>query len=318
MSRTGYSLNYEKIVFLFVLILSGSGISSLFAASPQVKSRLEILEISDHGEAGKRQTILEVPWRIDAPFWSPNGQWIFFSSRGSIFKISPQGGSPCRIDTHFASRCNNDNVISADGKFLGISDGSQNNSSQIYIVPFEGGVPRLVTKNYPSYLHGWSPDRKWMTYTAMRNGGDGEIYVISSQGGDEIRLTNSPGLDDGSEYSPNGKRIYFCSTRSGLMQIWQMNSDGSEQIRLSDSPMNLWFPHIAPNGKWITSVAYSSDIDPGAHPANKNVELQIMPAEGGKSRTLVKLFGGQGTFNINSWSPDSRKIAFISYELLHE
>ncbi len=308
--------------FFLTVFIMGGVLSSLlelpvsYGAEPLMKSRLEILEITDQGEAGKRQILLEVPWRIDAPFWTPDSRFIIYSSRGSIFKIAVSGGSPCRIDTRSSFRCNNDNVISPDGKRLGISDGSRNNSSQIYTIPFEGGVPQLVTVNYPSYLHGWSPDGKWLTYTAMRNGGDGEIYIIPAEGGEEIRLTRSPGLDDGSEFTPDGKQIVFCSTRSGLMQIWKMKIDGSDPVRLSESSMNLWFPHCSPNGKWISCLAYQNVIAPGSHPANKNVELQIMSAQGGKCKTLVSLFGGQGTFNINSWSPDSKKIAFISYEPL--
>ena len=63
-------------------------------------------------------------------------------------------------------------------------------------------------------------------------------------------------------------------------------------------------------------IAYAKgDVEPGDHPANKNVELRLVPAEGGASKTIVKLFGGQGTINVNSWAPDSHRFAFVSYRL---
>jgi Tol biopolymer transport system component len=168
----------------------------------------------------------------------------------------------------------------------------------------------------PSYLHGWSPDGKQLAYCAERNG-NYDVYVIPAEGGEEVRLTTAEGLDDGPEYSPCGNYIWFNSVRSGLMQVWRMKADGSEQTQLTfDDTRNAWFPHISPDGKQVVYIAYyKGDLKPNEHLANKNVELRIMPAGGGETRTLAKLFGGQGTINVNSWSPDSKKIAFVSYRL---
>jgi Tol biopolymer transport system component len=110
-----------------------------------------------------------------------------------------------------------------------------------------------------------------------------------------------PGLDDGPEYSPDGKYIWFNSVRSGLMQVWRMDADGSNQTHMVKEDANCWFPHVSPDGKWVVYIAYQKDdVAPGDHPANKNVELRLIPVSGGESKTIVKLFGGQGTININS------------------
>jgi Tol biopolymer transport system component len=175
-------------------------------------------------------------------------------------------------------------------------------------------VPRLVTEQGPSYLHGISPDNKFLSYCAERNG-NYDVYVVPFEGGSEVRLTTDEGLDDGPEYSPDGKHLWFNSVRSGLMQIWRMNADGSEQTQMTfDETRNSWFPHISPDGKQVLFITYTKgDLQPHEHLANKNVELRIMPTAGGEPKTVANLFGGQGTINVNSWSPDSKRVAFVSY-----
>ena len=284
------------------------------SAQQKVTSILEILDV----QSGNRTVVKEFPYLIEAPNWTVDGAWLIYNSGGKLYRLSPQNpGEPEVIPTGFATRCNNDHVLSADGKGIAISHGTREDGrSRIYTLPIEGGTPRLITPTGPSYLHGWSPDGKQLAYCAERNG-NYDVYVIPAEGGEEVRLTTAEGLDDGPEYSPCGNYIWFNSVRSGLMQVWRMKADGSEQTQLTfDDTRNAWFPHISPDGKQVVYIAYyKGDLKPNEHLANKNVELRIMPAGGGETRMLAKLFGGQGTINVNSWSPDSKKIAFVSYRL---
>ncbi|MDR0537097.1 MAG: transporter [Tannerellaceae bacterium] len=276
-----------------------------------------ILEIFDTA-TGKRTVVREFPFLVEAPNWTPDGKWLVYNSGGKLYKISPATpGEPQLINTDFAVRCNNDHVITADGKFIAISNSpAEGGGSRVYTLPFAGGIPRLITPVGPSYLHGVSPDNKFLAYCAERKG-NFDIYTITFNGGEETRLTTADDLDDGPEYSPDGKYIWFNSVRSGLMQVWRMKADGSEQTQMTfDETLNSWFPHISPNGSQIVYIAYNKgDLKPNEHLANKNVELRLMPAAGGEARTLVKLFGGQGTINVNSWAPDSKRFAFVSYRL---
>jgi len=290
---------------------------SLFIGHAQqnkVTSILEILDIT----SGERTPIKEFPFLIEAPNWTPDGKWLVYNSGGKLYKISPtQPHEPQLIHTAFATRCNNDHVISADGNQIAISHGTkEDGQSRIYTLPFEGGTPTLITPMAPSYLHGWSPDLKHLAYCANRNN-NYDIYIIPAKGGEEIRLTTTEGLDDGPEYSPCSQYIWFNSVRTGLMQVWRMKADGTEQTQITfDETRNSWFPHISPDGKHIVYIAYKKeDVAPGDHPANKNVELLLIPTEGGTPKVLTTLFGGQGTINVNSWSPDSRQFAFVSYRL---
>ncbi|HEX8041375.1 MAG TPA: biopolymer transporter TolR, partial [Chryseosolibacter sp.] len=128
----------------------------------------------------------------------------------------------------------------------------------------------------------------------------------------ESPLTQSATLDDGPEYTPDGKYIYFNSVRTGTMKLWRMKPDGSGAEQVTFDEYNDWFPHISPDGKWIVYISFPKEISPTDHPFYKKVYLRLMPASGGVPRTIAYVYGGQGTINVPSWSPDSKKIAFIS------
>jgi Tol biopolymer transport system component len=277
-----------------------------------VRSFLEMYNL----ESGERTLLKEFDYLIEAPNWTPDGNFLIYNSRGKIFSYQIQTGKSEEIYSGICTHCNNDHVLSADGESIAVSHHTkEDGESRIYIFPLRGGDPVLITPIAPSYLHGWSPDKKTIAYCAERNG-QYDIYTIPAIGGIETKLTNEPGLDDGPEYSPDGKYIWFNSVRSGLMQIWRMNADGSKQTRITFDEMNNWFPHLSPNGRQVVFISYyKEDVAPGDHPANKNVEIRLMNSDGSDCKTLIKLFGGQGSLNVNSWSPDNKKIAFVSYQL---
>ena len=266
--------------------------------------------------AGERTVLHEFDTIMEAPNWTQDGKYLVYNAEGYIYTYELATGDIKAIDTGFATKCNNDHVLSPDNAQLAVSHHTSDDSkSRIFILPFAGGEPKQVTANGPSYLHGWSPDGERLAYCAERDG-QYDIYTISVNGGEETQLTNLVGLDDGPEYSPDGNHIWFNSTRTGLMQVWRMNADGTEQIRMVEEDANCWFPHVSPDGKWVVYIVYGKDdVDAADHPPNKHVELRLIPADGGDPKTIAKLFGGQGTINVNSWSPDNRTIAFVSYRL---
>jgi len=265
-----------------------------------------------------RRVVYSIPGHFEAPNWTPDGAAFIFNQDGRIRRLPVAGGQPQTIDTGFAVHCNNDHGISPDGKTLAISDQSQgDHQSLIYLLPISGGTPRRVTQKSPSYWHGWSPDGKTLAYPGQRNG-EFDIYTISTEGGEEKQLTTAIGLDDGPEYTPDGKYIYFNSVRTGRMQIWRMRPDGSSEEQVTSDDLNNWFPHISPDGKWLVILSYGKEVE--GHPENKEVTLRIVPLKDdkvdGKIEVLAKLFGGQGTINVPSWSPDSKQLAFVSYQLV--
>ena len=252
--------------------------------------------------------------RIEAPNWLKDGKTLLYNSGGRLYRVPATGGAPEAVDTGFANRCNNDHGVSPDGNLLAISDQSQGaKQSLIYTLPVGGGTPKLVTPLGPSYWHGWSPDGKTLAYCARRDG-EFDIYTTPVEGGTETRLTTAKGLDDGPEYSPDGKTLYFNSDRTGLMQVWRMDADGSNQARVTDDDFNNWFPHPSPDGRKIVYIAFEKDVV--GHPENKDVTLKVMTLDTKKVDVLGRFFGGQGTVNVPCWSPDGRRIAFVTYQLV--
>jgi hypothetical protein len=297
----------ETAVFSNVEITAGTPPKG---GEPVLESTLETISI----ESLDRRVVRTAAEHFEAPNWSRDGKELVYNAGGLLYAIPVAGGTPRKIDTGFATRCNNDHGLSPDGTQLAISDQSQGEGkSLIYVLPAAGGTPRLVTPKGPSYWHGWSPDGRTLAYCAER-GGEYDVYTIPVEGGEETRLTTAKGLDDGPDYSPDGQWIYFNSDRTGTMQIWRMRTDGREQQQLTSDGWGDWFPHPSPDGKWVAFVSYHRDVQ--GHPANKDVMLRMMPAGGGEIRVLAKLFGGQGTINVPSWSPDSRQLAFVSYRLV--
>lgn len=270
-----------------------------------------------------RRVVWTTTNRIEAPNWMKDGTNLLFNGKGRIYRVAATGGEPAMVETGSASRCNNDHGISPDGKTLVISDQSQMvgnaRPSLIYTVPLSGGTPKRLTETGPSYWHGWSPDGKTLAFCGQRNN-EFDIYTIPVDGGEEKRLTSAKGLDDGPDYSADGKWIYFNSDRTGQMQVWRMKPDGSEQEQVTNDEFNNWFPHPSPDGKWLAFLSYDKEVT--GHPEDKDVTLRIMPlpggavesAQGAKIDVLAKMFGGQGTINVPSWSPDSKRLAFVSYQ----
>jgi TolB protein len=298
-----------RISFILIVI-AGCTVQKPEEKQIRLESSLEIFSI----DSLSRKIVYKAEQHFEAPNWSHDGENLIFNSDGKIYILPVNGGEPTLLNTDFAVHCNNDHGISPDNNEFVVSHHEEKSGkSMIYILPMKGGVPRLVTPKAPSYWHGWSPDGKTLAYCAERNGAF-DIYTIPATGGEETRLTTADGLDDGPDYTADGNFIYFNSIRTGKMKIWRMKPDGSDQEQVTFDEYNDWFAHPSPDGKWLIFVSYEKDVE--GHPANKNVLLRMMPMEGGTPIVLAKLFGGQGTINVPSWSPDSRQFAFVSYKIL--
>ena len=281
-------------------------------ARPRVRSYITILDLK-----GNETVVYAEDKLYEAPNWSPDGKYLLLNSGGKLWKLNVTGGQPVMVDTGAIDRINNDHGIAPDGKLFAISAG------EIYVLPAQGGTPRQVTNARPSYYHGWSPDGRTLAYCASR-GGNFDIYTIPVAGGTERRLTTHTGYDDGPDYSPDGKWIYFNSDRSGSWDIWRIPATGAGEDdklaeRITSDDLEDWFPHISPDGKWTVFLSFTKGTK--GHPANQNIVLRMMPTPGKKLNTpkikeVKRFFGGQGTINVNSWAPDSKRFAYVRYELL--
>lgn len=299
----------KKLASICLLLLLGT---NGFAQNQEnVTSELVILNVV----TGEERTVLRQDRHFEAPNWSRDGSYLLINSGGLLEKIEFDGKSLGFLHEGVISTVNNDHGLSFDGKTLVFSKNEKGLGSRIYTIPMEGGLPKLITPAYPSYWHGISPDGKLLAYCAKR-GEEWDIYAIPTTGGEEIRLTNAAGLDDGPEFSYDGQWIYFNSHRTGRMHLYRMKADGSGQEQLTFDELDNWFPHPSPDNQSIVYISYLED-QKGSHPFGKDVKLRIMDLRDKKSVDLtVPFYGGQGTINVHSWSPDGKWIAYVRYSKL--
>ncbi len=270
-----------------------------------MRSSVEIHDI----ETGETYIVWQTDDLVEAPNFAPDGSHLIVNADGGLFRLWLDGGEPEPIDTGFAIRCNNDHGPSPDGLWLAITDKTMFGKSAVYVLPAEGGMPRLLTKSLPSYWHGWSPDGAHVCYCGIRND-EFDIYTMPVAGGEETRLTFGEGRNDGPDWSSDGW-IYFNSSRTGRMQVWRIRPDGSDLQRITNSIYGDWFPHPSPDGKSLLVLSYDGDVVD--HPRDQKVRLRLMDADGGNARVLFELLGGQGTMNVPNWSPDGSAFAYVRY-----
>jgi TolB protein len=318
-------------------VLETAVFSHVTIENPAPKSQLENptnvrSKISIYDLATKSTQVIYAEDKLwEAPNWTPDGKYLLANSGGVIYRIpatSGAGNKPEKLALDNAYECNNDHGISPDGKLLAFSaTHAPSDSSQVFVASLDGSAPRLITQNAPSYFHGWSRDGKWLAFVGKRNNSF-NIYRIAVTGGEEQSLTSHPGYDDGPDFSPDGHWIYINSNRSGGWDIWRFPADGagpddSNAERVTSDSLEDWFPHPSPDGKYLAFLSFPNGT-PG-HDVKTTVQLRMMPMPRGDRavvagddsiQVLAKFFGGQGTINVNSWSPDSKKFAFVSYELL--
>ncbi|HWF45680.1 MAG TPA: hypothetical protein VG168_01635 [Bryobacteraceae bacterium] len=304
--------------FCFILSVLGMGIALAQQPHQRLRSKLSIYDLKTKAV----QIIYTTDAVFEAPNWSPDGKSILFNQGGNLYTIPPGGGEPIQIDLKGLTRCNNDKGFSPDGKQIAFSSSGRAKGSQVFTVPSGGGEPKLIVPETPSYFHAYSPDGKYLAFVAQRNG-NFDLFRVPDEGGSQQQLTMNKGYDDGPDYSPDGKWIYFNSNRSGKWAIWRMPAAGAgendaEAQQVTFDEVEDWFPHCSPDGKWLVFVSFPkgtathNDRMPG-------VELRMMPLPGKKlrrtsSQLLVTIFGGQGTINVNSWAPGSKRFAYVSFE----
>ena len=299
----------EKAVFSHVTLEKPANLPSEFG----LVSTLQTL--GDDKDFRRAVIVWSAQGHFEAPNWSRDGKTLFFDGDGKIMAVAANGGTPQALPIGDATRCNGSHGLSPDGKQLAITCSTPGKpESRVYIVSATGGEPRLVTEHANSYFHSWSPDGKTILFTRPDHGSL-NIFAIPAEGGEEHALTTGTGTSDDPDYSPDGRYIYFNSDRtSGPMQIWRMRPDGSSPEQVTHDDQVNWTPHPSPDGRSIVFISYQKGTT--GHPANQPIALRILNLEDGQIHVLFHLIGGSGTMNVNSWAPDSRQLAFVSYQML--
>ncbi len=286
--------------------------SPLAAPAPVLYSTLQAIEIDP---ASRRSTVaFSTLGRAMAPNWSRDGSSLLFTQDGNIYSVETDGkGTPRQLDTGLAFDCSGSHGFSPDGKLLAVSCSMPGLTGRhVVIIPSTGGTARLLTADV-GYFHSWSPDGETILFTRGGHGAN-NMYAISVDGGPERALTSGTGISDDPDYSPDGQYIYFNTDRWGGMQIARMRPDGSSVEQITFDNLHNWTPHPSPDGKSIVFISYPPDVT--THAANKDISLRILSTSDNKIRVLTNLVGGDGSMNVPNWSPDSKRLAFVSYQIL--
>jgi TolB protein len=281
-----------------------------------MRSKIAVYDVA----AKSSRVIFTADMVWEAPNWSPDGKFLLVNSGGKLYRLAPNGaGVPEPVAVGDQYRCNNDKAFSWDGKLLGFSASvAGGRGSQVFVAQADGSGAKLLTPPTPSYFHGWSPDNRWLAFVGQRDGKTFHLFRVAVGGGEEQQLTTAGDYDDGPEYTPDGKWIYFNSIRSGGWDIWRMPAAGAgtndaKAERMTSDDLEDWFPHISPDGKRMVWLSFPK----GTRDHNgriEGVQLRMSAPDGKKPATLTTFFGGQGSINVNSWSPDSKQFAYVIYE----
>lgn len=307
--------NYPRICRLsFAFCLLCLPIRNLAAQAPAsppptIVSSLQTIDIA----SGRATVVLKQPGRLMAPNWSRDGKLLLFTDAGRIVTIPVAEGTAQPLNVGNLTGCSGSHGFSPDGKLFAVTCASTELADRrVYVLPAEGGAPRMLTQN-TAWFHSWSPDGKTILFTRGGPHGSGNVFAISVDGGPETALTTGTGMSDDPDYAPDGKYVYFNTDRWGGMQLGRMRPDGSQPEQITFDEFKNWTPHPSPDGKWIVFISYDPSVT--THAANKEIVLRLLSTSDNKIHTLVHLVGGDGSMNVPNWSPDSRSLAYVSYEV---
>ena len=255
------------------------------------------------------------PRRIEAPNWLRDGSPLIYNSGGRIFRVPAPAGHPQAIDTGFATRCNNDHGVSPDGTCWRSATSRRDAGSRlIYTLPITGGTPgSSLRRAHRTGTAGRPTARRWLF--AASAAASLTSTRFPSRAAKRQRLTTAPGLDDGPEYSPDG--------RFDLLQLRAHRHDANladeNRRQRSRAGHRRRIQQLVPASFTRRPVGWCFCRTRKMSPAtreNKDVTLRMMTLATKKIDVLGRFFGGQGTINVPCWSPDGRKIAFVTYQLV--
>ena len=276
-------------------------------------------------DGARAQVLHATDETIEAPHWSPDGQWLVFNGAGSLLRIRADGsGRPERIDTGPIGGISNDHLMSPDGGTLYFTA-----AGAIHALAFAGGTPRRISPAHgpdariPLYLHGITPDGLALACVGVLPGmsrGAVQVFELGVTDGSVRQVTRHDAPVDGPEFSADGRFLYvnaeWQARRPGDSQLFRLRRDGTQPEHLTFDERVNWFPHVSPDGRQLAYLSYPSGTT--GHPANVPVVLRTLAVDGGTPRDIASFTGGQGTLNTNSWSPDGRRLAYVAYPLASE
>ena len=184
-----------------------------------------------------------------------------------------------------------------------------------------------------------SPDGASAVYVLSETLGKGDeerqatsLWQVSTRGGRSRRLTGEAGDDSNPRFAPDGRSVYFLSTRSNVPQIYRIALDGGEADRLTDLPQGVGAFDLSPDGKTLAFSALAAPPPPPGPNDHKRIArawfrmdgmgylqdlgqaLYLMPSRGGKAKAVTE---HDGVILGLAWSPNGSRIACLVTGMAH-
>jgi Tol biopolymer transport system component len=265
---------------------------------------------------GERHWLTKPPrenWVDFDPAVSPSGGSIVFArdlgSTSELYRLSltpdfAAEGEPQPLTAH--NRWTGMPAFTPNGKAVVYSSGIKDDITSLWVLPLDAGAgPRLLFRSDSSYYQpALSRLRNRLAFSV------GKIFRVDTwrldvtpdfkPAGSPVRLISSTHTDYNAQYSPDGKRILFHSTRSGASEIWMSDADGSNAVRLTNFNAPITgSPRWSPDGQWIV------------FDSNKEGQFEVyrMRSDGGNPERLTN---NPSTDGVASYSHNGRFIYFMS------
>ena len=260
---------------------------------------------------------------LEAPNWAPDGRTLLLNGHGLLWRLNLHPEVTLeQVVVDDLPPINNDHVLDAPRGLIYLSA----NDGHLYAAPIAGGRARRVSHDPTRYhfLHGVSPDGTTLAFVDLPRGdftAAGRLAVMPAEGGETSYPAAGSRHIDGPEYSGDGAWIYLNTeefgVRPGHAQLARVPAAGGTLERLVESDTVDWFPHLSPDGEVAAYISFPTGTL--GHPADLQVEIKLVrTADWASPVQVITLFGGQGTINVNSWSPDSRRFAYVAYPMAED
>jgi Tol biopolymer transport system component/DNA-binding winged helix-turn-helix (wHTH) protein len=253
-------------------------------------------------DTGRKQTLTSTPFQIGGdvhPTFSPDGQTVAFSRADSVYLVPVAGGQPRRL----ASPASRGSAWTAGGHEIVFFSESQGNH-KLRRVSVPNGTPESVEISTQGNFPSISQRGNRLAYVEQIY--DTDIWRIEvpdsrGRGSPPTKLIFSSQADDNPQYSPDGKKIVFCSSRSGSYVSWVCDSDGRNPFPLVSSNEISWSgsPRWSPDGRDIVFDSLTKALP----------SVLVVSAEGGSPRRLSE---ENADAFLPSWSADGHWIYFCS------
>lgn len=215
------------------------------------------------------------------PRWSPDGRRILFQSnrsgRWQLYVMDRDGGNERRLtDNAFDDNFPDWSPDGSQVAFVSNRGGDQD----VYVMAMDGSGLRNLSRHPAFDIHPyWAPDGRSVLFNSnRREAGNYDVYRVSADGNDLVRLTDSDDEETCARLSPDGRRIVLLVGEGpGNEEVYRLDADGGNRVDLSRSPVAEGWPAWSPDGREIVYASRETGI----------FCLYLMDSEGGHRRRIT-------------------------------